>query len=197
MRRGVTPTSVPLSGFFNLSAVSWQASSFVALFRTTTVPGIPLQSFPLAEIAHPSRGRCSLAVIHCRAETHCLRPCHRQFHRRRRFHAVAWIRCRLWTPLSANLIASFPVVLDHLQRSRLFPPASPASKLCSLCESVRAGLGCPASAADALLGFCPSRVFALRASDPLTRPDSKCPNTSPPPKDRTRDPRDLAAPRAG
>jgi hypothetical protein len=99
--------------------------------------------------------------------------------------------------LSANWIASFPVVLGHLQRSRLFPPASPASKSCSLCESVHAGLGCPAPAADALLGFCPSRVFALRASDPRTRPNSKCSNTRPHPKDWTRDPRDLSTPRAG
>jgi hypothetical protein len=79
--------------------------------------------------------------------------------------------------LSANRNASFPFALDHLQRSRLFPPASPASKSCSPCESVRTGLGCPAPAAVALLGFRPSRVFALRASDPQTRPDNECPNT--------------------
>jgi hypothetical protein len=40
MRRGVTPATVPLSGFPNLSAVSQQASRFVALFHATTVPGI-------------------------------------------------------------------------------------------------------------------------------------------------------------
>jgi hypothetical protein len=40
MRRGVTPATVPLSGFLNLSAVSQQASRFVALFHATTVPGI-------------------------------------------------------------------------------------------------------------------------------------------------------------
>jgi len=40
---------------------------------------------------------------------------------------------------------------------RSLPPASSASKLYSLCESVRGAASCPASPAAALLVFCPSR----------------------------------------
>jgi len=46
--------SQPLSGFL-------ANSSFAALFRAAAVPGISLQSFPLVEIAYPSRG--SLASL--------------------------------------------------------------------------------------------------------------------------------------
>jgi len=61
VKRGVTPASVPLSGFRNLSAVSWQ----LRVSRPCSVPqpflGFPLQSVPLVEIAYPSRG--SLASL--------------------------------------------------------------------------------------------------------------------------------------
>jgi len=62
-------TPVPLTGFPNLSADSADVF-FAALFRAATVPGISLQRVPLARSAHPSRGHCSLAVIHPPAELH-------------------------------------------------------------------------------------------------------------------------------
>jgi hypothetical protein len=48
-------------------------------------------------------------------------------------------------------------------------------------ESVHAGSGCPAPAADALLDFCPSRAFSVHASDSLTRPGSEDPGSLPRP----------------
>jgi hypothetical protein len=110
VRRAVTLASVPLSGFFNLSAVSQQASEFVALFHATTVPGTSLQSVPLVESAHPSRGHYSPAVIYPRAGTHHSRTYHRWFPRRPRSHAVAWFPRRLWSPFpQTRLLASrFP-----------------------------------------------------------------------------------------
>jgi hypothetical protein len=61
----------------------------VALFRATAALGFSLQSFSLAEIAHPSRGHCSPAVIHPSAGTCRSRTCHSSFHRRPRSRAVA------------------------------------------------------------------------------------------------------------
>jgi hypothetical protein len=75
--------------------------------------------------------------------------------------------------LSTNQSAYFPVALGLMQRSRSVPPASPTSKLCSPCESVRTGSSCPKPAAVTLLGLCPSRAFSVLASDPSTRPDPK------------------------
>jgi hypothetical protein len=52
------------------------------------------------------------------------------------------------------------------RRNRSVPPASPASKPRSSCESVHADLSCLKSTADPLLGFCLSRAFSFHASDP-------------------------------
>jgi len=52
------------------------------------------------------------------------------------------------------------------RRSLTFPPASPASKSYSSCESVRANLSCPKPTADPLLSFRLSRAFSYHAQSP-------------------------------
>jgi hypothetical protein len=85
--------------------------------------GSSLQSFPLAESAHPSRGHYSLAVIHSPAGTHRRGSCRPRFHRLPRFRAVAWIPLQLWTP--------FPQTVESVSRSPWIPDgeAAPFSKL--------------------------------------------------------------------
>jgi len=81
-RQGVKPTSVPLSGFLNLSAVSWQARAVRPCFMP--LPSelrSPSESSPRAESRTPLGAAGSLAVIHRRAETHPRSPCHRRFRR--------------------------------------------------------------------------------------------------------------------
>jgi hypothetical protein len=56
------------------------------------------------------------------------------------------------------------------RQSTLAPQATPTSKPCSSCESVRTDPSCPVSMADPLLGSCLSRVFSFHASGPRTRP---------------------------
>jgi hypothetical protein len=56
MRRGTKPTPVPLPGFLNLSAASQQTRVSRPCFMPQPFLGFSLQSLPLAEIAHPSRG---------------------------------------------------------------------------------------------------------------------------------------------
>jgi hypothetical protein len=97
--------------------------------------GSSLQSFPLAESAHPSRGHYSLAVIHPLAGTNRRGPCRPRFHRLPRLHAVAWIPLQLWTPFPQTQAPASrsPWIPDgkaapfselHLLRS-LLPSASP------------------------------------------------------------------------
>jgi hypothetical protein len=50
-------TPVPLSGFLNLSAVSWQIRVPRPYFMPQPFLGFSLQSFPLTGIVYPSRGR--------------------------------------------------------------------------------------------------------------------------------------------
>jgi len=173
---------VPLSGFADLAAdvlstVSWQAQSLRPCFRPhrswdSSLQGVPLTAGRLRLSTQPG----SLAVILRRAEVHDSRPCHRQFPRRPRFHAVAWFPCRLWVPFS-RAEARFPVPLGLAPWNHLVPPASPASKLRSLLR-VRSRLDrvSPPQPADALLGFCPSRAFTFHASE--SRPArARGPNT--------------------
>jgi len=79
----------PPSGFL---AGSRLAAFFHAARRSWA---LLLQSLPCREARAPLGAVCSLAVIHRRAWTHRPRPCHRPFHRRPRFRAVAWIPGRL------------------------------------------------------------------------------------------------------
>jgi len=103
MRQGAIPTSVPLSGFLSLSAVSWQAQTSWPCFVPQPFLGFLLQSLPLTEIACPSRDPlCFLVVIDQRAVTPPSGPYHRRFPRLPRFHAVAWFPRRLWAPFSRS-----------------------------------------------------------------------------------------------
>jgi len=149
--------SQPLSGFL-------ATSSFAALFRAATVPGIlPSELSPRRDRLPLSRPPCSLAVIHRRAEVHrpvrsppvsstptpsrsCLNP-----HGGYELHFVGPkpASLSLWVPSSRT--TSFCQL--HLLRS-LHPPASPFTHR----------PGCPVRAADTLLVFSPSRAFSDCAS---------------------------------
>jgi hypothetical protein len=149
--------SVPLSGFLNLSAVSWHTRASWPCFVPQPFLGSPLQSFSLTEIAHLSRGRwlpCSYPPACSRALDLAVR---RSFPRRPRSRAVAWFPDRLWTPFP-RAEARFPVVPGLAQRTRSVPPASPASQLCSPCETVPETLSCPAASGRDSPGFCPSKL---------------------------------------
>jgi len=50
------PASVPLSGFLNLSAVSWQTRISWPYFMPQPFLRFSLQGFSLPKVAHPSRG---------------------------------------------------------------------------------------------------------------------------------------------
>jgi len=127
--------SQPLSGFL-------ASPGFAALFRAATVREIySFRAFPSRESRTPLGAVCSLAVIHQRSWTNSPSPYPRPFHRRPRFHAVAWIPGRLWLPFPRILQAlprtearfytlrlRFPVGLGLEQRNRPAPPTSPASK---------------------------------------------------------------------
>jgi hypothetical protein len=145
--------SQPLSGFLAVP-------SFAALFRAATVSGIlSSERSPRPGSRASLEAAGSLAVIHRCAETRSLLPCHRLFHRRPRFHAVAWIPRRLWNPFPRTEVR-FPGSLGDKRRNRLVPPASPASKLSSPCR-VRSQWSwvAPPPLVDALLSFCPSEAF--------------------------------------
>ena len=91
-------TSVPLSGFLNLSAVSWQTRASRPCLVPQPFVGSSLQSLPLAGIAYPSRGRL-LPCSHPRA---------------------CWSRD---AQLLSRLVSSTPT----LTRSGLIPPAAMGS----------------------------------------------------------------------
>jgi hypothetical protein len=160
------PTSVPLSGFLNLPAVSWQSQVSRPCFVPPPFLGFSLQSLPLTGIACPSRGRFAPLQLSTRV-----------LERRLLVLVTAGFldsRARTQSPDSPadyglpfhTPEGTLPVRPGPERRNRSVPPASPASKPRSSCESVRAGLGCPKSAADPLLGFCLSRAFSFHASDP-------------------------------
>jgi hypothetical protein len=162
-------TSVPLSGFLNLSAVSWHHPSFAALFHATTVPGIlPSELSPRRNRAPLSRPLAPLQLSTDVPERTLRNLVTVSFTRRPRLHALAWIPGRLWLLFqrrSTSRVTWIPACRTarfrqlRLLRS-LDPPANPFSTDPS----------CPEPTADALLGFCPSRAFSSLALDPRTRP---------------------------
>jgi hypothetical protein len=80
------------------------------------------------------------------------------------------------------------------RRNTSAPPATPTSKPCSSCESVRTDTSCPAPMADPLLSFCLSRAFSLHASGPLTRSEHEVLNMHPRPKTLAHDTEDRDTP---
>jgi hypothetical protein len=129
----------------------------------------PFRAFPSQGSRSSLEVAGSLAVIHRPAEVNRASPCHRWFHRRPRFHAVAWIPQRLWTSFP-RAEARFPFVLGSARPSHLVRPASPTSELSSPRETVPATLGCPSEAGRFSPGFLPLRSFLLPRLGFSTRP---------------------------
>jgi hypothetical protein len=165
---GPFTTSVPLSGFLNLSVVSWQAQGSWPCFMPLPFLGSSLQSFSLTRIACPSRDRfaplqLSTGVLMCAAL--CLSLSVSPTSAR----AVAWIPRELWTSFP-RAEARFPVVLGSARRTHLVPPASPTSELSSPCESVACDLGLPLRRRSMLSWVLPLRSFLLPRLGFSTRP---------------------------
>jgi hypothetical protein len=123
------------------------------------------RDFPSRRARTPLEATCSLAVIHPRAETHDSELVTHGFGRLPRFRAVAWLPPRAMSSLS-RCRDTLPGRPGSEPRNRLVPPASPASKLSSLRESVRTGTSCPEPEAVPLLVFRPSEAFSAHALDP-------------------------------
>jgi hypothetical protein len=155
--------SQPLSGFL-------AGRSCVALFHATTVPGIlPSELFPHKDRVPLSRSlaplQLSTGVLKCAVL--CLSPLVSPTSTLSRSCLVP---PRLWTSFQ-QAEACFPVVLGSAQRIHLVPPASPASKLSSPCETVPATLGRPSAAGRFSPGFfLPLRSFLLPRLGFSTRP---------------------------
>jgi hypothetical protein len=127
--------------------------------------GYLLQSVPLTESAHLSRGHCSPAVIHPRSEPPDRHPSPLVS------PTPTLSRSRLVPPAATNSLSARRVLTSrslwipdrltapsralHLLRS-LVPPASPFTP----------GQVSLTLTADALLVFCPFRAFAPRTSGP-------------------------------
>jgi len=197
MRRVVKPTLVPLSGFLNLSAVSWQTQTSWPCFVPQPFLGFSFRDFP-SQKSRTLSGRLaplrsSTDVLERRlsdlitagfpdSHTHAQLPGFPDDYE---------------LPFHASRRRPFPVALDPSYGTHPVPLASPTSEPCSSCESVRADPSCPAPTADPLLVFRLSRDFSSHASDPRTRPDHEGLNMPLRPKAPGHDPRDLAAPHAG
>lgn len=193
-----TPAPVPLSGFRNPSAVSWQARASRPCFMPQPFLGplLPLsRAFPPQRSRAPLEAACSLAVIHPRVD---------RADRGLVAAGFADARARARWPVSpddyglpfSDAEASPPGPPGPRSTGSVSPRASPASKPSSPCGSVRADRSRPRPAAAALLSFSLSRAFSAHASDPRTRPGSR-PSTPRRPRAPARDAGDLATPRSG
>lgn len=156
----------------------------------------PFRAFPSQRSRSSLEVAGSLAVIHRPAEVYRASPCHRWFHRRPRFHAVAWIPQRLWTSFP-RAEAHFPVVPGSARQNHLVPPASPTSELSSPCETVPTTPGCPSEAGRFSPGFLPLRSFLLPRLGFSTRPSLMGLNTFLRPKTQERDAEDQWPPAPG
>jgi len=134
----------------------------------------PYRAFPSQQALHPSRG----SLLPCRCPPACKDVL---------FDALSLLVSPTSTPLAQSpgspssygspfrcQIDHFPVALDPEQRDRLLPPASPTSKPCSSCESVRVDRSCPHPTAVTLLTLRPpepnpSRLRACSRPGPKTR----------------------------
>jgi hypothetical protein len=157
----------PLSGFL-------AGSSFVALFRATTVSGLlpsefsprersltPLEAAWLPCSYPPACGNVRLSVLSppVSSDAHA-------------FAQLPGFPRRLWVSFP-RAEACFPVALDFVPQNRFVLPASPTSKLHSL-PRVRSQLVrvSPRQQADTLLGFSPLELSPStpRSLDP-SRPE--------------------------
>jgi hypothetical protein len=160
-----TPTSVPLSGFLNLSAVSWQAQASWPCFVPQPVPGIlPFERFPHEDRAPLSRPLAPLQLstgVPERAERRrsppvlptstpsrgCLDPPQTMDSLSARQGAL---------PGRPELHSTEPFTFRQLHLLRSFPP---------LARPYLQPWVAPQPQAVAL-GFCPFEAFSSHASDP-------------------------------
>jgi hypothetical protein len=121
-------TSVPLSGFLNLSAVSWQAQGLWPCFMPLPFLGSSLQSFSLTRIARLSRGPLSRSLAPLQLSTGELKRAVLRRSQSVSFDVHAFTRLpefprRLWTSFPQTEVC-FPVVLGSAQQSSLLLLAS-------------------------------------------------------------------------
>jgi len=174
-------TPVPLSGFLNLSAVSWQIRVPRPCFVPQPFLGFSLQSVPLTRIVYPSRG----LQLPCGYPPTCWKA--------RRVSLSAAISPDVHTLRRSCLDPPRPMSPHSTSRSSL--PGRPGPRAaepfrsvsftrfeaCSSCESVRTNPSCPGPAVDTLLGVLPLQRQTLRTSEPLPA-RTRRPKHSPPPE---------------
>jgi hypothetical protein len=155
--------------------------------------GHTLQSFPLAEIARPSRGHCSLAVIHQLATTHCLSSFVSSFSNSRAFTRLPGSPCQLRASFPQRFIASRslwisrskPLLSISFTRLGALHPLRIRSRWFEL----------PLASGRYSLGLLPLQSFLpplLGSSNPLGNP-----NTRLSPKTPASESRDISTPRSG
>jgi len=169
-------TPVPLSGFLNLSAVSWQAQGLWPCFMPLPFLGSSLQSFSLTGIACLSRGPLSrlpapLQLSTGEPKTCCASPFTPGF---TDVHAFTQLP---GSPVSYGLPFHGPRSVSwlsraSLSRARFFSPASPTSELSSPCETVPPASSCPSAGGRCSPGLLPLRSFLLPHLGFSTRPAS-------------------------
>jgi hypothetical protein len=170
--------------------------------------GFSLQSFPLTEVAHPSRGH----MLPCSYPPTC-----------RSTPSKSLLLPVSPTPTLLTQLpgspdsyrspfheqARFPVALGPERWDYSLPPASPTSKLYSFCKSVRTEPSCPGSEADTLLTFAPLEDWLSTPQNLKPAQTRKPEHESPTPlqlrqtrrtgltsaSPTTHDPKDLATPR--
>jgi hypothetical protein len=173
--------SVPLSGFGQPLSGFLAGPSFVALFHATAVPEVlPSESSPHRNRAPLSRppAPSRFATSFLDATSRALSPPVSS--------TPALTRGGLIPPTTMGSLSARRDALrgpPGLERqSAPAPPATPTSKPCSSCESVRTDPSCPAPMADPLLGFSLSRAFSFHASGLRTRPAPESPEHAPSPE---------------
>jgi hypothetical protein len=144
-----------------------------------------LQSVPLARSVHPSRGHvlpCGCPTATSTAMLASLSPAVSP--------TPALLRACLDPRLTKGSLSrrlasrtTFPVTLGHEHRDQLRSQPSPAAKLSSSRESVRASPRFPENPRSLLSwAFCPSEAFSSHASGPLTRLTTEVARHVPPPE---------------
>jgi len=173
VRRATSSASVPLSGFLNPSAVSWQTR----VPRPCFVPQPPLiatfRAFPSLAVVHPSRGDW----LPCRYPPACndappptLSPAVSPTPTPE--SAVAWFPRRLWVPFprarkpasrSPWIEGDGTAMFRQLHRLRSFPPAASPFARRRVAPPPRPMLAWPSAPSE----------FVPRPSEPRTPPNPK------------------------
>jgi hypothetical protein len=131
----------------------------------------PFRAFPSQGSRSPLEVASSLAVIHQRAEVSSCLTVHRRFHRPpRRWTQLPGFPGDYGLRFHEPKLAS-PSTWARLGGAHLVPPASPASKPSSPCETVPAASGRPSVAGRFSPGFLPLRSLLLPRLGFSTRPD--------------------------